>query len=297
MNCIRMLLSALLLSLAFVSAAAAKTVYLKDGGTVACEAVWRRGDLVIVKVNRELHVELGAAEVDLGRTFRSHKKKRLQHRTAKPATVATPVVATAPTKVLPPTPKEVKTPPPPAAAKPTPVPVAAKPAPPPPAPPAAAPSAQPAAVREATTQQGSMPAPDPAAVKRLAEMQAAATANAAPAAAASSLILLFGCGALLIVILVVANYRIFTKAGEAGWKSLIPIYNLYVLIKIAGKPGWWLILLFIPLAGVVIYLLTMIALAERFGKGLLFGLGLFFLGFIFFPVLAFDGSQYESVSW
>jgi uncharacterized membrane protein YhaH (DUF805 family) len=65
------------------------------------------------------------------------------------------------------------------------------------------------------------------------------------------------------------------------------------LIKIAGKPGWWLLLTLIPLVGIAILLMIMLALAERFEKGALFGVGLFLLGFIFFPLLAFDGSEYN----
>lgn len=58
-----------------------------------------------------------------------------------------------------------------------------------------------------------------------------------------------------------------------------------------GKPGLWLLLLFIPFVGIVFYLLAMLALAERFGRGAGFGVGLCFLPMIFFPLLAFGGSQ------
>ena len=63
--------------------------------------------------------------------------------------------------------------------------------------------------------------------------------------------------ALLIPIALVAAFIasywvIFTKAGEAGWKCLIPIYNLIVLLKIINKPVWWFILLLIPLVNIVI---------------------------------------------
>jgi hypothetical protein len=95
------------------------------------------------------------------------------------------------------------------------------------------------------------------------------------------------------LLLIVAMWKIFTKAGHPGWASLIPIYNAYILLKIAGKPGWWLILFFIPLVNIVIFILVGIGLANAFGKGAGFGLGIAFLGFIFLPILAFDGSQYR----
>lgn len=41
------------------------------------------------------------------------------------------------------------------------------------------------------------------------------------------------------VLLIIANWRIFTKAGEPGWKSLIPIYNYYILLKICKMRNWF----------------------------------------------------------
>ncbi len=55
-----------------------------------------------------------------------------------------------------------------------------------------------------------------------------------------------------IVVYLAAGWVVFTKAGEERWKSLIPIYNLYVLLRIVGRPGWWLILYLIPIVNVVV---------------------------------------------
>jgi hypothetical protein len=100
---------------------------------------------------------------------------------------------------------------------------------------------------------------------------------------------------LVVSLLIVASmWVIFEKAGSSGWKSLVPIYNMYVLMEVSGKPGWWLLLLFIPVIGTVFYLLAMLALAEKFGRGALFGVGLCLLPMIFFPLLAFGGTQYEA---
>jgi hypothetical protein len=99
---------------------------------------------------------------------------------------------------------------------------------------------------------------------------------------------------LAIVLLVVASmWKIFVKAGEPGWAAIIPIYNLIVLLKIAGKPAWWIILLLIPVVNFVILAIVCISLAKNFGKGAGFGLGLLFLSPIFYPMLAFGDSRYQ----
>jgi hypothetical protein len=94
------------------------------------------------------------------------------------------------------------------------------------------------------------------------------------------------------VIMIVSQWVIFTKAGEPGWAAIVPFYNVYVLCRIAGKPGWWLILFLIPIVSLIISLLVCLGLAENFGKGPGFGIGLWLLGFIFFPMLAFGSAEY-----
>lgn len=100
-------------------------------------------------------------------------------------------------------------------------------------------------------------------------------------------------GLLFGVFMIICLWKIFTKAGQPGWASLIPLYNTYIMLKIAGKPGWWLLLLFIPFVNFVIMILAMIGLANNFGKGGGFAVGLIFLGIIFFPILAFGSAQYR----
>lgn len=100
--------------------------------------------------------------------------------------------------------------------------------------------------------------------------------------------------ALGITVLVIAGmWKVFTKAGEPGWACLIPIYNVLVLLKIAGKEWWWLILMFIPIVNFVIAILVAIALADKFGKGAGFGIGLAFLPMIFYPILGFGDARYQ----
>lgn len=98
-----------------------------------------------------------------------------------------------------------------------------------------------------------------------------------------------------IIFLVIAGFwKIFEKAGQAGWKALIPFYNMYVLTcEIAKKEILWFILLFVPFVGIVASILIMIELARKFGKSELFGIGLAFLSPIFIPILGFGSAQYQ----
>ncbi|MBE0504345.1 MAG: signal peptidase I [Desulfuromonadales bacterium] len=101
-------------------------------------------------------------------------------------------------------------------------------------------------------------------------------------------------GGLLIILLIIASFwKVFVKAGQPGWKSLIPIYNLFVLLQIAGCPSWWLLMFFLPVVNIYFMVVMHIRLAEKFGKPPLFGFALCFLGFIFFPILAFGPAIYE----
>ena len=100
----------------------------------------------------------------------------------------------------------------------------------------------------------------------------------------------------ICVLIIAAMWKVFTKAGQPGWASIIPIYNLYVLCKIAGRPGWWLLLMLIPFVNFIIFIVLSIDIAKSFGKGVGFALGLFFLGFIFWPILGFGSAQYHGPS-
>jgi hypothetical protein len=301
----------------------AKEVHLKDGSSIDCESVWRRGDKVVVKINRDTMLEFKQDEVDLGRTFPKATAKPRQVRKKKASAAVKqrravkPSAAAASSSVQP----AAKAAAPPAASRPLP---AAKPLPaanpvdsPAPAPSSGAPatvqpeSAQPDSAdtvappdrtdQELKTRQAAemmanaIQLKDPALLKKAIEaQQLVMPQQSIPAAVASPLILFLVLAVCLL--LVVSLWVVFAKAGESGWKCLIPIYNMYVLLLISGKPGWWLLLLFIPLVGSIFHLLAMLTLAERFGRGALFGVGLFLLPMIFFPLIAFGGSQYEDYS-
>jgi len=98
----------------------------------------------------------------------------------------------------------------------------------------------------------------------------------------------------IIVFMVATMWKIFAKAGEPGWTCLVPIYNTCVWLKIAGKPMWWILLLLIPFVGLIIAILAVIGLANKFGKGGGFAVGLIFLPIIFYPILAFGDAEYQN---
>ena len=101
---------------------------------------------------------------------------------------------------------------------------------------------------------------------------------------------------VLLVVVIAGMWKTFEKAGEPGWASIVPIYNMYVLIRISGNDWWWLFLLVIPILNVLIFAKINIDLADRFGQGLLFGLGLWLFGFIFLPLLGFGDYQYQQTA-
>lgn len=132
-------------------------------------------------------------------------------------------------------------------------------------------------------------------------------------------------GFIIVFVLVVTNWRIYTKAGQPGWASIVPIYNLFVMMDIIRKPRSWALIILVlgiigsiltamqPAAGsdkdpnLMISLIQIVVslvsiyysvrllreLARVFGHGVGFTLGLLFLPIIFYPVLAFGGSQYQ----
>lgn len=124
------------------------------------------------------------------------------------------------------------------------------------------------------------------------------------------------------VVLVIANWKIFTKAGEPGWKSIIPIYNAYIVYKIAWKTSWFwigiilgavvglcsvfatsdaaavamianIISIILTIASIVITVVAQHKLSKSFGHGVGYTLGLIFLNPIFTLILGFGSSQYQ----
>lgn len=98
----------------------------------------------------------------------------------------------------------------------------------------------------------------------------------------------------LIITLVTLFFmgKTFEKMGRSFWQGFIPIYNLYILLEVFGKPLWWLILLFIPVANIIILFLIFKELAERFGKDYLMAIVMTVLPFVGFAILALTDCTY-----
>ena len=98
----------------------------------------------------------------------------------------------------------------------------------------------------------------------------------------------------LIVVMIAAEWKIFTKAGKPGWACLVPIYNMIVLLEVVGRPIWWILLFFIPVVSFIVAIMIMLDLAKVFGKSSGFAIGLIFLPFIFMLILGFGSAEYSA---
>lgn len=122
--------------------------------------------------------------------------------------------------------------------------------------------------------------------------------DSANAAAAQSLFSAFGFIYLIIlVVTIVALWKIFTKAGKPGWASLVPFYNIYLMLKIIGRPGWWLLLFFIPVVNIIISIIIALDLGKSFGKDAVWSIVLLFLlAPLGHAVLGFSSAQYTGAA-
>lgn len=108
-------------------------------------------------------------------------------------------------------------------------------------------------------------------------------------------VLVFWLVLLAVAIVTIAGtWKTFEKAGKPGWGAIVPIYNTYLMLKIGGNSGWWLLGLMVPVLNFFVALKMVIDVAQQFGRGIGFGLGLGFLGFVFFPLLGFGDYTYRA---
>ena len=101
-------------------------------------------------------------------------------------------------------------------------------------------------------------------------------------------------GLIFAILAIVGLWKVFSKAGKPGWAAIIPIYNIYVLLKVVGRSGWWLLLLLIPFVNIIIWIIVCIDLAKSFGKStFVWGIILlFFLNAIGYILLGFGDAKY-----
>ena len=105
----------------------------------------------------------------------------------------------------------------------------------------------------------------------------------------------------LWIFFAIVGWKIFEKAGQPGWAALIPFYNLYVYTQIIRRPPWWMILYFagiVPFIGaiglLILSIVDSVRLSRVFGKPDVFAVGLIILSILFYPILAFGNSEYDS---
>lgn len=103
-------------------------------------------------------------------------------------------------------------------------------------------------------------------------------------------------GIIGYLITVFALVGVFKKADEPIWQAFIPIWNTIVLIKISGRPIWWIILLIIPIVNIVAWIVILHGLSTSFGHGAGFTVGLFFLSIIFLYILGYDSKPYRGAT-
>lgn len=118
---------------------------------------------------------------------------------------------------------------------------------------------------------------------------------------------------IISVFMIIANFKLYKKAGEEGWKCLIPYYNTWTECTFLGiNTNWvWILLgssfvlgfldglLDTTLFSYVSYAITLyfnvlrsVSMAQSFGKDTGFGMGILFLPIVFIPMLAFGKAEY-----
>lgn len=96
----------------------------------------------------------------------------------------------------------------------------------------------------------------------------------------------------IIIVAIAGMWKAFEKAGKPGWAAIIPIYNIYIMIEIVGKPTIWLLWLLIPCVNIVFMVWLYNLISKSYGKEEGFTVGLILLGFIFWPILGFGSAKY-----
>ena len=112
----------------------------------------------------------------------------------------------------------------------------------------------------------------------------------------------------IAIITIIAQCKVYTKAGEKWWKGLIPLYNTWVLTKITGLAWWWFLIYAgltaaathfdgsSPVFSIGLFLTSFnlhYNLSKKFGKTNGFAVLLTLLPFIGYPLLAFGNAKYE----
>ena len=100
---------------------------------------------------------------------------------------------------------------------------------------------------------------------------------------------------IIFLIAILSMWQIFNKAGEEGWKAIIPFYNTYLLTKIAGQPVWVFVLLFFPVVNIISTVMVALGLARVFNKSMVFAVfGLILFPFFGYMMLGWGDAEYSA---
>lgn len=98
---------------------------------------------------------------------------------------------------------------------------------------------------------------------------------------------------IFAIVILVAMWKLFAKAGKPGWAAIIPIYNYYVLFDIVYGNGIKFLLLLVPFLNIAVSIGLYIRMAQVYGKSVGFGIGMLFFPYVCLPILAFGNSAYQ----
>ena len=112
-------------------------------------------------------------------------------------------------------------------------------------------------------------------------------------AATSSMLVTWLISAAIGIVVIIAMWKIFTKAGKPGWAAIVPIYNIIVMLEVVQLPLWYIVLMIIPIANIYAAIKIGIQLAKVFGKSGGFAAGLILLSPIFYCILGFGKDTYQ----
>ena len=100
-------------------------------------------------------------------------------------------------------------------------------------------------------------------------------------------------GLAFTVFSIIGIWKMFEKADQPGWGILVPIYNLILIVRVAGLPEWMFLLLLIPVVNFAAMIIVSLELRKRFSKGVGFTIGLIFLPALFYALLGFGSDVYR----
>ncbi|NAZ80834.1 signal peptidase I [Kineococcus sp. R8] len=115
------------------------------------------------------------------------------------------------------------------------------------------------------------------------------------AAAAAALVGSLIGGLIGYLLATIPLYGVLKKAAHPdvpAWGAFVPVYNTYCLLKVVGRPWWFLLLLLVPLVNIVVLVVVYHDLSRSFGHGAGFTVGLVLLSFVFLFVLWLGSSRY-----